>query len=144
MAWVVDTCVLIDVLEDDPLFGRNSALTLEAHATDGLMVCPISFAELAPAFEGNPGLQEEFLAGIGADYKQDWTWDDTLRAHEAWNAFVQRRRSGVLPKRPLADILIGAFASRHQGLITRNPDDFVKVFPDLPVRVPSAVPPSAA
>ncbi|MEA2603748.1 MAG: hypothetical protein QOF89_4740 [Acidobacteriota bacterium] len=136
MPWVVDTCVLIDVLEDDPTFGRASALTLEAHATDGLIVCPITFAELAPAFEGDPGLQEEFLAGIGADYRQDWSWEDTLRAHEAWNVFVQRRRSGVLPKRPLADILIGAFSSRHQGLITRNPDDFVKVFPDLVLRVP--------
>jgi predicted nucleic acid-binding protein len=136
MAWVVDTCVLIDVLEDDPLFGRASASTLDANATDGLIVCPITFAELAPAFEGDSGLQEEFLAGIGADYRQDWSWEDTLQAHEAWNVFVRRRRSGALPKRPLADILIGAFASRRQGLITRNPDDFVKVFPDLAIRVP--------
>jgi len=65
MAWVVDTCVLIDVLEDDPMFGLASALTLDEYETDGLIVCPISFAELAPAFEGDPGLQEEFLAGIG-------------------------------------------------------------------------------
>jgi|ERR1700681_260388 len=144
MAWVVDTCVLIDVLEDDPIFGRASALTLDEYATDGLIVCPISFAELAPAFEGEPALQEEFLTGIGADYRQDWTWEDTLRSHEAWNVFVQRRRSGVLPKRPMADILIGAFASRRQGLITRIPDDFVKVFPDLAIRVPSPIPPAAA
>ena len=24
MAWVVDTCILLDVLEDDPKFGRAS------------------------------------------------------------------------------------------------------------------------
>lgn len=75
MAWVVDTCVLIDVLEDDPLFGRASASTLDANATDGLIVCPITFAELAPAFGGDSGLQEEFLSGIGADYRQDWSWE---------------------------------------------------------------------
>ena len=136
MAWVVDTCVLLDVLEDDPEFGRSSALTLDAHVEDGLIVCPVTYAELAPAFQGDRTLQDEFLGGVGLEYRQDWLWEDTLRAHEAWNTFVQRKRSGQLPKRPLADILIGAFAVRHQGLITRNPDDFKPVFPGLVLRGP--------
>ena len=136
MAWVVDTCMLIDVLEDDPDFGRFSALALDAHAEEGLLVCPITYAELAPAFQGDRSLQDEFLTGIGVDVRQDWLWEDTLRSHEAWNSFVQRKRSGLLPKRPLVDILIGAFAARHQGLITRNPDDFEPLFPNLTLRVP--------
>lgn len=136
MAWVVDTCVLLDVLEDDPEFGRSSALTLDAHSEEGLIVCPVTYAELAPAFQGDRTLQDEFLGGVGLDYRQDWLWEDTLRAHEAWNTFVQRKRSGQLPKRPLADILIGAYAVRHQGLITRNPDDFKTVFPGLVLRGP--------
>ena len=136
MAWVVDTCVLLDVLEDDPEFGRSSAVTLDAHVEEGLIVCPVTYAELAPAFQGDRSLQDEFLGGIGMDYRQDWLWEDTLRAHEAWNTFVQRKRAGLLPKRPLADILIGAFAIRHQGLITRNPDDFKPVFPGLTLRGP--------
>jgi predicted nucleic acid-binding protein len=136
MPWVVDTCVLIDILEDDPQFGRASALTLDAQAENGLVVCPISYAELAPAFGGDSVLQDQFLSGVGADYRQDWAWDDTLCAHEAWNRFIQRRRAGLLPKRPLADILIGAFASRYEGLITRNPEDFKNVFPKLTLQVP--------
>jgi predicted nucleic acid-binding protein len=136
MAWVVDTCVLLDVLEDDPEFGRSSAFTLDAHVEEGLIVCPVTYAELAPAFQGDRTLQDEFLGGIGMDYRQDWLWEDTLRAHEAWNTFVQRKRAGLLPKRPLADILIGAFSVRHQGLITRNPDDFKPIFPGLTLRGP--------
>ncbi len=136
MAWVVDTCVLIDVLDDDPQFGQSSALTLDAHVEDGLVVCPISYAELSPAFQGDANLQDEFLGGLGADYRQDWLWEDTLRAHEAWGRFIQRKRAGTLPKRPLADILIGAFALRHQGLITRNPSDFRTTFPALTLRGP--------
>lgn len=136
MSWVIDTCVLLDVLEDDPEFGLASALTLEAHASEGLILCPVTYAELAPSFEGDPGLQDEFLTGIGVESRPEWTWEDTLRSHEAWNLFIQRKRSGLLPKRPLADILIGAFASRYQGLITRNPRDFEPVFPDLALRVP--------
>ena len=136
MAWVVDTCVLIDILEDDPEFGRASALALDGHAAEGLAVCPITYTELAPAFEGDPNLQDEFLTGVGIDFRQDWTWEDTLRAHESWHRFIQQKRAGLVPKRPLADILIGAFAVRHQGLITRNPEDFEAAFPELPLRVP--------
>jgi hypothetical protein len=134
MAWVVDTCVLIDVLEDDPEFGIASAETLDAHSKDGLIVCPISYAELAPAFQGDRALQDEFLSGVGVDFRQEWSWEDTVRAHGGWSEFIQRKRAGKLPKRPLADILIGAFAIRFQGLLTRNPADFEPVFPDLTLR----------
>ena len=131
MAWVVDTCLLIDVLEDDPIFGNSTAEALDAHAAEGLVICPISYAELAPAFRGDRALQDEFLAGVGVDSLQDWSWEDTVRAHQAWNEHVRRRRAREVAKRPLADILIGAFASRFQGLLTRNPADFSPVFPGL-------------
>ncbi len=141
MAWVVDTCVLIDVLEHDPQFGASSAEALDAHGPDGLVVCPITYAELSPAFEGEKALQEEFLIGVGIDFRQDWDWEDTLRAHRAWGDQVRRRRDRQLPKRPLADILIGAFASRFQGLLTRNPSDFAPVFPSLNLPEVSPLPP---
>ncbi len=138
MAWVVDTCMLIDVLDDDPRFGRSSALTLDSYARDGLVACPLTYTELAPAFQGDIALQDEFLYGVGIDFRQDWTWADTRRAHEAWHRFVERRRSQSLPRRPLADILIGAFASRFQGLITRNAGDFQSIFPGLNLGEPSS------
>jgi predicted nucleic acid-binding protein len=137
MAWVVDTCMLIDVLEEDARFGRPSALTLDAHAAEGLVVCPLTYAELAPAFEGKTALQNEFLRGVGVDFEQDWLWEDTLRAHQAWHRFIQQRRMRSLPRRPLADVLIGAFACRHQGLLTRNPADFASMFPALKLGVPA-------
>jgi predicted nucleic acid-binding protein len=36
----------------------------------------------------------------------------------------------------VADLLIGAFACRHQGLITRNPTDFRRWFSKLKLRQP--------
>ena len=138
MAWVVDTCVLIDILEEDPEFGHASALALDGQVAEGLTICPITYAELAPAFEGNSSLQDEFLTEVGVDFRQDWTWEDTLQAHDSWYHFVQQKRAGLVPKRPLSDILIGAFASRHQGLITRNPKDFEAAFPELTLRVPGS------
>jgi predicted nucleic acid-binding protein len=136
MAWVVDTCVLLDVLEDDPAFAAPSAALLERLLDEGLEVCPVTFAELAPAFEGDRGLQEEFLAGVGISLPPAWRWDDTLAAHQGWARHVHRKRRGVVPRRPLADILIGAHATRRSGLVTRNPGDFRPVFPDLRLAIP--------
>ncbi|MDH3404007.1 MAG: type II toxin-antitoxin system VapC family toxin [Acidobacteriota bacterium] len=142
MVWVVDTCMLIDILEDDPRFGEASARALDEHLGEGLNVSPVTYAELAPAFGGDLALQDEFLAGVGIAFQEDWVWQDTLRAHAAWNAHIQRRRAGQAPKRPLADVLIGSFALRFRGLITRNPDDFRTFFPSLVLRAPR-VPASA-
>ena len=134
--WVVDTCVLIDVLEDDPEFGGDSARCLAKHLPGALLVAPVTYVELAPAFDGSLKLQDEFLRGVGAAWDEPWTPADTRAAHRAWHLHVERRRAGRAPKRPVADILIGAFASRFDGLVTRNPDDFRGAFPDLALRNP--------
>jgi predicted nucleic acid-binding protein len=136
MAWVVDTCVLLDVLEGDPEFGEASARALDRLAEDGLTICPITYTELAPAFEGNLLVQDEFLSEVGVDFRQDWLWEDTIRSNEAWHGLVQRKRKVLTPKRPIADVLIGSFASRHQGLITRNQSDFAAILPSLPIQNP--------
>lgn len=135
MAWVVDTCLLIDVLDDDPDFSESSAQMLDSHSTDGLVISPMTYVELSPAFKGNLSLQDEFLAEVGVSYQESWKWEDTLRASSAWHTHRVRRRQGQGQKRPLADILIGAFASRFQGLITRNPADFRSTFPSLVLRI---------
>jgi predicted nucleic acid-binding protein len=59
-----------------------------------------------------------------------------LQVNQKMNSHVQARRAGDAPKRPLADPLIGAFASRQKGLITRNPADFRRWFPKLKLRQP--------
>lgn len=136
MAWVVDTCVLLDVLEDDPAFGAASAELLERLLADGLEICPVTFAELAPAFAGDCGLQEEFLVGVGVSLPPAWQEDDTVAAHQGWARHVRRKRRGGHPRRPLADVLIGAHATRRSGLVTRNSGDFRPIFPDLRIVVP--------
>ena len=76
MAWVVDTCLVIDVLDADPEYGAISADLLDGKSTEGLFLCPVSFIELAPAFGGELKRQEHFLRQINVDYTQDWTWVD--------------------------------------------------------------------
>ena len=136
MAWVVDTCVLIDVAEADPTFGVASAKLLDLKRSEGLTVCPVTYVELAPVFNGDQVAQEEFLFNLGLNWPEAWTQSDTEEAHRAWHRYVAVRRAAKIPKRPLADILIGAFASRCDGILTRNESDFRTVFPNLVIAVP--------
>lgn len=136
MAWVVDTCVLIDVAEADPTFGVASAKLLDLKRSEGLTVCPVTYVELAPVFNGDQVAQEEFLFNLGVNWPEAWTQSDTEEAHRAWHRYVAARRAAKIPKRPLADILIGAFASRCDGILTRNESDFRTVFPNLVIAVP--------
>ncbi len=136
MAWVVDTCLLIDIAEADPAFGVPSATLLDAKRPEGITVCPATYVELAPVFNGDQTAQNEFLFNLGVTWPEAWMLADTEEAHRAWQRYVAARRVSSLPKRPLADILIGAFASRFDGLLTRNEADFRRVFPSLAIDVP--------
>ena len=136
MTWVVDTCVVLDVLEDDPQFGRASARLLEKLLRGGLAISPVTMVELAAAFAGDLADQKSFLDQAGIAHHEAWTAADTEAAHAAWHAYVAARRSQQIPKRPVADLLIGGFAANRQGLITRNPADFRRWFPKLVIRGP--------
>ncbi len=136
MIWVVDTCVVIDVLENDADFGLRSAELLEERLEDGLAICPVTQVELAPAFGGDLDEQKRFLNLAGIDYDVCWTVADTRAAHLAWHSHVLARRAGITPRRPIADVMIGAFASTRRGLITRNSRDFQRDFPELQILEP--------
>ena len=134
--WVVDTCVVLDILEHDPVFGLPSARLLERLLTDGLCVSPVTMVELAAAFDGDLVEQKWFLNHAGISYAESWTSADTEASHKAWNTYVQARRTGKVGKRPVADLLIGGYALNRDGLVTRNPADFKRWFPKLTIREP--------
>ena len=133
---VVDTCVILDVLERDPAFGEASAEALERHADDGLVISPLTYVELSPAFLGDETREREFLFEIGVDLPPKLEETDLSLAHAAWNRHIQRKRSGKTARRPVADVMIGALALANDGLITRNAADFRALFPKLNIVVP--------
>jgi len=136
MSMVVDTCIILDVLEPDPVFGEASANALESYATEGLIIAPVTYVELAPAFLGNERREREFLTELGIELPPTCNEEDLSRAHAAWYRQVLAKRAKKTAKRPVADIMIGALAEANDGLITRNAKDFTALFPDINIVVP--------
>lgn len=134
--WIVDTCVVLDLFEHDPAFGRPSAELLHRLLPHGLAVSPVTMVELSAAFGGDLAEQKHFLDLAGISYVESWTATDTEHAHTAWHTYVVAQRLGKAAKKPVADILIGAFAANRTGLVTRNARDFTRWFPTLKVREP--------
>lgn len=100
-------------------------------------MCPVTIVECAPAFDGDLARQKLFFDQAGISHEESWTSADTAAAHHAWNAYVQaRRRAAHTIKRPVADLLIGGFASNRRGLVTRNAADFTRWFPTLDIQEP--------
>ncbi len=73
---------------------------------------------------------------MGVSHAEIWTAADTETSHRAWNVYVKSHRADKIPKRPIADILIGGFAQNRKGLVTRNAADFRRWFPKLEIKEP--------
>ena len=138
LIWVVDTCVIIDLVERDSEFSAASAAALASKFDDSFMIAPITYVELAPVFDGDSERQNAFLKKAWIDF--DFAGNDAavIAAHRAWYEHVLRKRTGAEQKRPIADIMIGAYAMQKGGLITRNEDDFRALFPNLTIFNPVA------
>ena len=138
MIWVVDTCVIIDILRGDETFAALSADALLEKCFDGLAIAPLSYVELAPEFNGDASAQDDFLDSLWIRRDFGGSRDAVLAAHKAWHEHILRKRAGETKKRPIADIMIGAYALRKGGLITRNESDFRALYPDLPIFNPTS------
>lgn len=127
-AWVVDTCVVLD------LVAGSAAQTAAAEAVlaqaGAVLLCPVSFVELGPTFPQGDRLRD-FLLDYGIAADQPFDADDAEAGRAAWARIIAQRRATGAPRRPIADVLIGAFAARRAGLITRNRADFAVLFPAL-------------
>ena len=133
MIWVVDTCVLIDILKADPVFSKQSSQALQTKMDDVLAIAPITYVELAPTFKGDISTQNEFLNALWIRYDFGGSRDAVLAAHKSWYEHVLRKRAGMEEKRPVADVIIGAYALSRGGLITRNESDFRTLYPSLEI-----------
>ena len=131
---LVDSCVLIDVLADDPVWAEWSLNQLERCAALGpLLINPLILAEISPRFERASDL-EVALAGLPL-VKAALPWDAAFLAGQAFKVY---RQSQGLKTSPMPDFYIGAHALVGQlQLLTRDAARYRSYFPTLALVAPS-------
>ena len=131
---LVDSCVLIDVLADDPVWADWSLNQLERCAALGpLLINPLILAEISPRFERASDL-EVALAGLPL-VKSALPWDAAFLAGQAFKVY---RQSQGLKTSPMPDFYIGAHALVAQlQLLTRDAARYRSYFPTLALVAPA-------
>ena len=131
---LVDSCVLIDVLADDPVWADWSLDQLERCAALGpLLINPLILAEISPRFERASDL-EVALAGLPL-VKAALPWDAAFLAGQAFKVY---RQSQGLKTSPMPDFYIGAHALVGQlQLLTRDAARYRSYFPMLALVAPT-------
>ena len=131
---LVDSCVLIDVLADDPVWAEWSLDQLERCAALGpLLINPLILAEISPRFERASDL-EVALAGLPL-VKAALPWDAAFLAGQAFKVY---RQSQGLKTSPMPDFYIGAHALVAQlQLLTRDGARYRSYFPTLALVAPA-------
>ena len=130
---LVDSCVLIDVLANDPFWADWSLDQLErCEALGPLVINPLILAEISPRFERATDL-EAALAGLPL-LKAALPWDAAFLAGQAFKVY---RLSPGLKTSPMPDFYIGAHALVAQlQLLTRDSARYRSYFPSLVLVAP--------
>jgi hypothetical protein len=133
-AVLVDTCVLLDILTDNPTWSEWSATTVAAARDDGdLVINPIIYAEVSAGFER---IEDVDAALPVTDFRREPL--PYQAGFLAARAFVDYRRRGGARSSPLPDFYIGAHAavSRYR-VITRDTARFRTYFPGVELLTPN-------
>jgi predicted nucleic acid-binding protein len=130
---LVDSNVLLDILEDDPDWCDWSSQQLSRCAEDSILVInPIIYAEVSIGFNRIEELEE----ALPPDFfeRRPLPWE---AAFLAGKCFLAYRRAGGARRSPLPDFFIGAHALvRGMTLLTRDAARYRTYFPRLALIAP--------
>lgn len=128
-----DTNVLLDIATADPVWLPWSEKQLRAAAARGpILINPIIYAEMAPAFASASDLDQwldpAVFQRLPLPHPAGWL---------AAQAFVKYRRSGGVKTSPLPDFSFGAHAELEAlTLTTRDPARYRTYFPNVRLIAP--------
>ena len=130
---LVDTNVLVDVLEDDPAWADWSVRQLRAQSqVHELLINPVIYAELSLTFDSFQAL-DDAIEGMGITVKEL----PRPALFLAGKAFVKYRRGGGSKGNVLADFFIGAHAAvLGCPILTRDARRYRGYFPTVVLIVP--------
>jgi hypothetical protein len=130
---LVDSNVLLDIITDDPDWGKWSAGALAEVAEHTVLVInPIIYAEVSIRYTTIEALDAALPAALYQ--REPLPWEAGFLAGKC---FVQYRRRGGVRNSPLPDFYVGAHAA-VSGLapLTRDATRYRSYFPGIEILVP--------
>lgn len=136
MITAIDTNILIDILDPDPVFGRASGEALKQALLEGAVVaCDVVWAEVATAYGEKQDELLEIMDRLNITFSEH-SKEASLQSALHW---FQYRQRGGRKTRIAADFLIGGHALvQCDRLLTRDNGFFRDYFHDLKLLVPDA------
>lgn len=130
---LVDTNVLVDVLEDDPQWAEWSITQLRAQSQiHDLLINPVIYAELSLTFSKVEAL-DDAVNGMGLVLREM----SRPALFLAGKAFAHYRRKGGKKQNVLADFFVGAQAAvLGCPILTRDAARYRTYFPSVSLIVP--------
>jgi predicted nucleic acid-binding protein len=150
MITAIDTNILLDTLDNDPVFASRSRQLIDMQVEQGaVIVCPIVYSELLVFFMRKYGQEAEnhlhrFFDDVGITINSLTIQDYTLAAR-SWKKYLEKKEvqcpcCGILNKffckkckKPvkwrnhiLTDFLIGAHAQNHADLFATRDKGYYK------------------
>lgn len=134
MITAVDTNILIDILEPDPVHGMRSKEALKKCLREGAVVaCDVVWAEVATAYGENQDELADALRTMRIGFSA-MNFEAALGAARSWHGY---RQSGGGRDRIAADFLIGGHAAAQaERLLTRDIGFYRKYFKGVAVVTP--------
>jgi hypothetical protein len=133
----IDTNVIAALWWNNDSLNRSAAQLLnQARKAGELVLSAPVYAELMGDPARTEGELDDFLFSTGI--LVDWHLEEEIwrEAGKAYQGYVARRRKsgGSMPRRLLADFVIGAHAQvRGYSLLTFDGGHYLAAFPDLPI-----------
>ena len=130
---LVDSNVLLDILEDDPEWFDWSSKQISRCAEESILaINPIIYSEVSIGFNRVEELEEALPADIFERLPLPWE-----AAFLAGKCFLAYRRAGGTRRSPLPDFFIGAHALvQGMSLLTRDATRYRSYFPKLTLIAP--------
>jgi len=130
---LVDSCVILDIMTEDPKWFDWAATILEKQARHNLLLInPIIYAEISIGFRNI----EELEAALSTTFfkRMPLPWEASFLASKA---FLQYRKMSGHKTLPLPDFFIGAHAMiEGWSLLTRDIERFQYYYPKLKIISP--------
>jgi predicted nucleic acid-binding protein len=131
---LVDSCVLLDIATDDPIWAQWSDGALAgAFDTGRVVINPVVYAEVSVGYDTIEALDDALP--VDDYHREPLPYEAGFLAGKAFLAY---RKRGGQKRSPLPDFYIGAHASiKSYRLLTRDPKRYRTYFPGLHVVAPA-------